>query len=36
MTLKKMEKDCERNFKGRFSGELCLEIVQQFISDEDQ
>ena len=31
---KKKENDCERNFNGRFSGELGLEIVQQFTSEE--
>ena len=30
-----MEHDCERNFDGRFSGELGWEIVQQITSDED-
>ena len=30
-----MEHDCERNFHGRFSGELGWEMVQQIISDED-
>ena len=25
------ENVCERNFDGRFSGELCWEIVQQFM-----
>ena len=28
----KNENSCERNFNGRFSGELGLEIVQQFTS----
>ena len=30
-----MEHDCERNFDGRFSGELSWEMVQQITSDED-
>ena len=30
-----MEHDCERNFDGRFSGELGWEMVQQITSDED-
>ena len=30
----KNENGCERNFNGRFSGELCWEIVQQFMSEE--
>ena len=28
-----MENGCERNFDGRFSGELCWEVVQQFTSE---
>ena len=31
----KMEHDCERNFDGRFSGELGWEMVQQITSNED-
>ena len=30
----KKENGCERNFNGRFSGELDWEIVQQFTSEE--
>ena len=30
-----MEHDCERNFDGRFSGELGWEMFQQITSDED-
>ena len=30
----KKENGCERNFNGKFSGELCWEIVQQFTSEE--
>ena len=30
-----MEHDCERNFDGRFSGELGWEMVQHITSDED-
>ena len=30
----KNENGCERNFNGRFSGELGWEIVQQFTSEE--
>ena len=30
MKENKKENGCERNFKGRFSGEFCWEIVQQF------
>ena len=30
---KKKENICERNFDGRFSGESCWEIVQQFTSE---
>ena len=33
MKEKKNQKDCERNFDERFSGELCWEIVQQFTSE---
>ena len=33
MKLNKNENVCERNFDGRFSGELCWEIVQQFMSE---
>ena len=35
MTSKKIKKKnvCERNFDGRFSGELCWGIVQQFTSE---
>ena len=33
MKENKNENVCERNFDGRFSGELCLEIVQQFTSE---
>ena len=33
MKENKNEKVCERNFDGRFSGELCLEVVQQFTSE---
>ena len=29
----KKENVCERNFDGRFFGELCWEIVQQFTSE---
>ena len=29
----KNENVCERNFDGRFSGESCWEIVQQFMSE---
>ena len=29
-----MENGCERNFKGRFFGELGWEIVQQFTSED--
>ena len=29
----KNENVCERNFDGRFSGESCWEIVQQFTSE---
>ena len=32
MKENKNEVFCERNFDGRFSGELCWEIVQQFTS----
>ena len=34
MKVNKKENGCERNFNGRFSGELGWEIVQQFTSDE--
>ena len=34
MKENKKENGCERNFKGRFSGEFCWEIVQQFTSEE--
>ena len=30
----KKENGCERNFNGRFSGELGWEIVQQFMPEE--
>ena len=30
-----MERDCKRNFDGRFSGELGWEMVQQIPLDED-
>ena len=30
-----MENGRERNFKGRFSEELILRVVQQFISEAD-
>ena len=33
MKENKNENVCERNFDGRFSGELCWEIVQQFTSE---
>ena len=33
MKENKKENVCERNFKERFSGELCWEIVQQFTSE---
>ena len=33
MKENKNENGCERNFNGRFSGELCWEIVQQFTSE---
>ena len=35
MTSKKIKRKnvCERNFDGRFFGELCWEIVQQFTSE---
>ena len=33
MKQNKKENGCERNFNGRFSGELCWEIVQQFTSE---
>ena len=33
MKSHKNENVCERNFDGRFSGELCWEIVQQFTSE---
>ena len=35
MTRKKIKRKnvCEMNFDGRFSGELCWEIVQQFTSE---
>ena len=33
MKENKKENVCERNFDGRFSGELCWEIVQQFTSE---
>ena len=32
MKNNKKENVCERNFDGRFYGELCWEIVQQFMS----
>ena len=31
--IKKKKNVCERNFDGRFSEELCREIVQQFTSE---
>ena len=34
MKKNKKENGCERNFNGRFSGELGWEIVQQFTSEE--
>ena len=34
MKENKKENGCERNFNGRFSGELGWEIVQQFTLDE--
>ena len=34
MKENKKENGCERNFNGRFSGELGWEIVQQFTSKE--
>ena len=34
MKENKNENGCERNFNGRFSGELGWEIVQQFTSEE--
>ena len=33
MKENKNENVCERNFDGRFSGESCWEIVQQFTSE---
>ena len=33
MKEKKKENGCERNFNGRFSGELGWEIIQQFTSE---
>ena len=33
MKCNKNENVCEMNFDGRFSGELCWEIVQQFTSE---
>ena len=33
MKENKNENVCERNFDGRFFGELCWEIVQQFTSE---
>ena len=33
MKLNKNENVCERNFDERFFGELCWEIVQQFMSE---
>ena len=33
MKENKNENVCERNFDGRFSGELCWKIVQQFTSE---
>ena len=33
MKLNKNENVCERNFDGKFFGELCWEIVQQFTSE---
>ena len=33
MKENKKENMCERNFDGRFFGELCWEIVQQFTSE---
>ena len=33
MKENKNENVCERNFDGRFSKELCWEIVQQFTSE---
>ena len=33
MKENKNENVCERNFDGRFSEELCWEIVQQFTSE---
>ena len=33
MKENKNENVCERNFDGRFSGESCWEIVQQFMSE---
>ena len=33
MKENKNENVCERNFDGRFSGELCWEVVQQFMSE---
>ena len=33
MKQNKNENVCEMNFDGIFSGELCLEIVQQFTSE---
>ena len=34
MKENRKENGCERNFNGRFSGELSWEIIQQFMSDE--
>ena len=34
MKENKKENSCERNFNGRFSGELGWEIVEQFTSKE--
>ena len=31
--MKEKEKYCERNFDGKFFGELCCEIVQQVTSE---
>ena len=33
MKRNKNENVCERNFDGRFFGELCWEIIQQFTSE---
>ena len=33
MKENKNENVCEMNFDGRFSGELCWEVVQQFMSE---